>query len=39
MDAPFFMALKWDLEYHVHTNDINLVVGAMLIQNLTKKSD
>jgi hypothetical protein len=39
MDAPLFMALKWDLEYHVHTNAINLVVGAMLIQNLTKKCD
>lgn len=39
MDAPLFMASKWDLEYHVHTNAINLVVGAMLIQNLIKKCD
>jgi hypothetical protein len=36
MDAPLFMASKWDLEYHVHTNAINLVVGAMVIQNLIK---
>jgi hypothetical protein len=39
MDAPLFMVLEWDLEYHVHINAINLVVGAMLIQNLTKKCD
>lgn len=39
MDAPLFMASKWDLEYHVHTNANNLVVGAMLIQNLIKKCD
>jgi hypothetical protein len=27
------------MEFHIHTNVSNLVVGAMLVQNRTKKCD
>jgi hypothetical protein len=33
------VAPKWDMEFHIHTNVSNLVVGAMLVQNRTKKCD
>jgi hypothetical protein len=33
------IASKWDMEFHVHTHTSNLVVGAMLAQNPTKKCD
>jgi len=30
MDALILISFHWDLEFHVHTNAFNLVVGAML---------
>jgi hypothetical protein len=37
MDAPNLISPHWDIEFHVHTNAYSLIVGAMLVQNLTKK--
>jgi hypothetical protein len=31
--------LKWDVEFHVHIDASLLVVGAMLAQNIIRKSD
>jgi hypothetical protein len=39
MDAPILISLHWDMEFHVHTNDFNLAIEVMLVQNLTKKCD
>jgi len=33
LNAPILVALKWDMEFHIHTNASNLVVEAMLAQN------
>jgi hypothetical protein len=33
LDALILVAPKWDMEFHVHTNASNIVVGAMLAQN------
>jgi hypothetical protein len=37
MDAPTLISPHWDIEFHVHIDASNLVVGAMLAQNLTIK--
>jgi hypothetical protein len=39
MDAPILLASHWDLKFHVHTNVLNLVMGAMLTCNITSKCD
>jgi hypothetical protein len=39
LDAPILVAPKWDMEFHVHTNVLNLAVIAMLVQNPTEKCD
>jgi len=39
MDALILISPHWDVEFHVHTYIFNLVAGAMLAQNPTKKSD
>ncbi len=39
LDAPILVAPKWDMEFHVHTNVLNLAVVAMLVQNPTGKCD
>ncbi len=39
LDTLTLIAPKWDMEFHVHTNASNLVVGTMLVQNPTKKCD
>jgi hypothetical protein len=39
MDAPILISPHWDIEFHVHTDKFNLVVEAMLVQNLTRKYD
>jgi hypothetical protein len=39
MDALILISLHWDMEFHVHTYIFNLVPGAMLAQNPTKKND
>jgi hypothetical protein len=39
LDALILIASKWDMEFHVHTNASNLVVGSMLAQNPTEKCD
>jgi len=39
MDAPILVSPHWDLEFHVHINTYNLVIGIMLAQNLIKKCD
>jgi hypothetical protein len=39
MDAPILIASYWDLEFHVHSNSSNLVVGTMLAQNINGKCD
>jgi hypothetical protein len=31
--------LKWEMEFHLHTYASLLVVGAILAQNITRKSD
>jgi hypothetical protein len=31
--------LKWDVEFHVHIDASLLVVGALLAQNIIRKSD
>jgi hypothetical protein len=39
LNVPILFAPKWDMEFHVHTNTSNLIVGAMLAQNPTGKCD
>jgi hypothetical protein len=34
VDAPILIATHWDLEFHVHSNASNLVMGAMLAHNI-----
>jgi hypothetical protein len=36
LDAPILVAPKWDVEFHIHINASNLIVGAMLAQNPTE---
>ena len=38
-NAPIFIGVDWKLEFHVHTNAINIAVSAMLAQNPTGKTD
>jgi hypothetical protein len=33
MDAPILIAPRWDMEFHVHIDASNLVVGAMFVHN------
>ncbi len=37
MDAPILIAPRWDLEFHVHIDVSNLMVGVMLAQNPIRK--
>jgi hypothetical protein len=37
MDALILISPHWAIEFHVHINAYNLVVGAMLAQNLNGK--
>jgi hypothetical protein len=39
MDAPILIPLKWDIEFHVHSNASNLAMGVILAQNPTRKCD
>jgi hypothetical protein len=39
MDAPILISPHWDLKFHVHTNASSLVIGVMVVQNLTKICD
>jgi hypothetical protein len=39
MDAQILISPHWDLEFHVHIDASNLIIGAMLAQNLIKKCD
>jgi hypothetical protein len=36
MDARILISPHWDIEFHVHTNAYNLIVGAMLFINSIK---
>jgi hypothetical protein len=38
-NAPILIAPHWDLEFYVHTDASNIVVGTMLVQNPTRKCD
>ncbi len=37
MDALILIAPRWDLEFHVHSNASNLVMGTMLAHNIVNK--
>ncbi len=37
MDAPILIAPRWDLEFHVHFNASNCVMGTMLAHNIMNK--
>lgn len=37
--SPILIFLNWKVEFHVHTNASLLIVGAMSVQNLTRKHD
>jgi hypothetical protein len=37
VDALILISTHWAIEFHVHTNAFNLVVGAMLAWNLNGK--
>jgi hypothetical protein len=39
LDTLILIAPKWDMEFHVHANASNLVIGAMMVQNPTEKCD
>jgi len=39
MDARILIPLKWDIEFHVHSNASNLAMGVMLVQNPIGKCD
>ncbi len=39
LDAPILITLKWDMEFHIHTNASNLAIGVMLAQNPIEKCD
>jgi len=38
-EVPILIAPNWEKEFHVHMDASNLVVGAMLAQNLDSKCD
>jgi hypothetical protein len=37
MDIPILIALRWDLEFHVHITVFNLAKGTILAQKLIEK--
>ncbi len=39
IEAPILISPNWHVEFHVHTNASMLAMGAMLSQNVTRKSD
>ncbi len=39
IEAPMLISLNWQVEFHVHTYASLLTMGAMLFQNVTRKSD
>jgi hypothetical protein len=39
MEVPILIAPNWEKEFHVHTDASNLVIGAMLAQNLDGMCD
>jgi hypothetical protein len=39
VEAPILSAPNWEKEFHVHMDAPNLVIGAMLAQNLNGKCD
>jgi len=39
IEAPILISPNWQVEFHVHTNASLLAMGAMLSQNVTRKSD
>jgi hypothetical protein len=39
IEAPILISPNWQVEFHVHTNASLLVMGAMLSQNVIRKSD
>ncbi len=38
-EGPILVNPKWDLEFHVHTNALQLTMGALLAQFQTRKFD
>ncbi len=39
IETPILLPSNWQVEFHVHIDASLLVVGAMLSQNVTRKSD
>jgi hypothetical protein len=39
LDASILLAPEWDMEFHVHIDAPNPIVGVMLAQNPIKKCD
>ncbi len=39
IEALILIPPKWDLEFHVHIDASLLFVGALLAQNITRKSE
>jgi hypothetical protein len=39
IEALILISPNWQVEFHVHTDTPLLVMGAMLFQNVTRKSD
>ncbi len=39
IETPILISPNWQVEFHVHTYASLLDVGAMLFQNVTRKSD
>jgi hypothetical protein len=39
MVAPILIALNWDKEFDVHINTFNVVVVAMMAQNMDGRCD
>jgi hypothetical protein len=39
IEASILISLNWQVEFHVHINASLLTVGAMVSQNVTRKSD
>jgi hypothetical protein len=39
VEALILISPNWQMEFHVHTYASLLAIGAMLFQNLTRKSD
>jgi hypothetical protein len=39
MDASILISFHWDIEFHVHIDTSNLVVGPILTHNLIEKCD